>query len=307
MVGCACPTGQRGGRTISGAPPAAGIPAAYTRGVAAQNIVQSLAYINWTLLVSLSLGAFGLAYLLRQTTDATNGYVGFTAFSAALLGVLLFFADGSLPIPSLLKIVPNPAADTPRHVAILLFTILALASAIRMARGGRARWIGLAALLAGLATEALAAFGWASDVLHAVPLLVQLLMLAVVSGGALGSVVLAHWYLVTPKISERPLVLTARLLTAAVALQLIMFLTWQLVGTAGGGPLASFTGSSALLVWLRLIVGLCFPLVLSVLALRTAQTRSMESATGLLYIDLAAILSSTIVAAALFFTAALLV
>jgi hypothetical protein len=275
--------------------------------VAAQNIVQSLAYINWTLLGSLSLGAFGLAYLLRQVTDATKGYVGFTAFCAGLIGLLLFVADGSLPYPSLLKIVPNPAAEGPRHVAILLFAVLALVSAVRMARGGAARWIGLAALIAGLGVEVLAAFGWASDFLHAVPLLVQFLMLAVVAGGGLGSVVLAHWYLVTPKISERPLVLTARLLMAAVALQLVMFLTWQLVGTAGGGPLSSFTGPSALLVWLRLIVGLCFPLVLSYLSLRTAQTRSMESATGLLYIDLAAIMASTIVAAAVYFTSALLV
>jgi hypothetical protein len=162
-------------------------------------------------------------------------------------------------------------------------------------------------MCAAVAVEVLAAFGWALDFLHAVPLLVQLLMLAVVSGGALGAVVLAHWYLVTPKISERPLIVTARLLMTAVILQLIIFLTWQVVGPAGGGPLSSFTGSSALLVWLRLTVGLCFPIVLSFLALRTAETRSMESATGLLYIDLAAILASTIVAAALYFTAGLLV
>jgi hypothetical protein len=286
---------------------AAGFDRPYTRGVAAQNIVQALAYINWVVLASLAIGAFGLAYLLRQSTDATNGYVGFTAFSAGLLAGLLFFSDQSLPAPVLLKIRDASGLDVPRQVAIVLFAVLALVAAIRMARGGTARWTGLAALLAGVAAETVAAFGWASDILHAVPLLVQFLMLAVVAGGALGSVVLAHWYLVTPKISERPLVLTARLLTAALALQLVMFVTWQVVGTAGGGPLSSFTGSNALLVWLRLIVGLCFPLVLSYLAYRTAQTRSMESATGLLYIDLAAILASTIVAAALVFTAALLV
>ena len=275
--------------------------------MAAQNIVQALAYINWAVLASLAIGAFGLAYLLRQSTDATKGYTGFTAVTAGLIAGLLFFADQGLPVPALLAIRDASNLAQPRQAAILTFAVLALISGVRMVRGGTARWTGLAALLAGIAAEAVGAFGWAPDILHAVPLLVQLLMLAVVGGGALGSVVLAHWYLVTPKISERPLVVTVRLLTAALALQLAMFLTWQVVGTAGGGPLASFTGSNALLVWLRLTVGLCFPLALSYLAYRTALTRSMESATGLLYIDLAAILASTIVAAAVYFTSALLV
>lgn len=275
--------------------------------MAAQNIVQSLAYINWTLFASLSLGTLGLAFVLRQWTDATKGYLTFTAFTAGLLAALLFFSDQSLPSPILLKITAAPNLDAARSAAIVLLAVLSFVAALRMWRGHNARRVGLAALLSGLAAETIAALGWAGDLLHGVPFLIQLLMLAVVSGGSLGSVILAHWYLVTPKISERPLVLTARLLTGAVALQLAMFVTWQVVGTAGSGPLASLTGSSALLVWLRLIVGLVFPLVLSNLAYRTALTRSMESATGLLYINLAAILASTIVAGALYYTSALLV
>jgi hypothetical protein len=43
------------------------------------------------------------------------------------------------------------------------------------------------------------------------------------------------------------------------------------------------------------------------MALRTAQTRSMESATGLLYINLAAVLAGTIGAAALYVSSGLLV
>ena len=74
-----------------------------------------------------------------------------------------------------------------------------------------------------------------------------------------------------------------------------------------GRPFGALLGSFALFVWLRLLVGLLFPLVISWMALRTASTRSMESATGLLYIDMAAITSGTIVAAGLYFGAGLLV
>ncbi len=60
-------------------------------------------------------------------------------------------------------------------------------------------------------------------------------------------------------------------------------------------------------MWLRLVVGLIFPLILTAMAYRTALTRSMESATGLLYIEFAAVMASTIVAAGLLFGEGLLV
>jgi hypothetical protein len=60
-------------------------------------------------------------------------------------------------------------------------------------------------------------------------------------------------------------------------------------------------------VWLRLVVGLISPLLLTAMAYRTALTRSMESATGLLYIEFALVMASTIVAAGLLFGEGLLV
>jgi hypothetical protein len=132
-----------------------------------------------------------------------------------------------------------------------------------------------------------------------VPLLVQLLALSAVTGGSLAAVVLAHWYLVTPRISERPLVLATRLLFSAILVQLLLFGTWVSTGVPGGEPFAALGGPNAIFVWLRLVVGLIFPLVLVWMAWRTALTRSMESATGLLYIELALVMASTIVAAGL--------
>jgi len=112
---------------------------------------------------------------------------------------------------------------------------------------------------------------------------------------------------VTPRISERPLVITTRLLSVALALQLLLFLVWLAVGYPDQPPFAALTGPQALFVWLRLVVGILFPLLLAWMAWKTAQTRSMESATGLLYIELALVLASTIVAAGLAFSVGLLV
>ena len=136
----------------------------------------------------------------------------------------------------------------------------------------------------------------------------QLAVLSYVTGGALAAIVLGHWYLVTPKISERPLLLQTRLLLGGLIVQALLFVTWT---TLGGGPgqlpFSAFTGANTLLVALRLIVTIAFPIVLTWMAWRTAQTRSMESATGLLYINFAAVMAGTIGAAALYVSSGILV
>ena len=60
-------------------------------------------------------------------------------------------------------------------------------------------------------------------------------------------------------------------------------------------------------MWLRLLVGLGFPLIVSWAAIQTARSRSMESATGLLYINVGSIAAGTILAAGLYFGAGMLV
>ena len=55
------------------------------------------------------------------------------------------------------------------------------------------------------------------------------------------------------------------------------------------------------------MIGLIFPALLTYAGWRTAKARSMESATGLLYIDLGAVTTGTILAAGLFFGAGILV
>jgi hypothetical protein len=95
---------------------------------------------------------------------------------------------------------------------------------------------------------------------------------------------------------------------------MILFIAWVGFGAgpgagtaSAGGPFSALVGPWALFVWLRLLIGLVFPLIVSWAALQTARTRSMESATGLLYIDVGAIAAGTILAAGLYFGAGLLV
>ncbi len=272
-----------------------------------QQIIQSLSYVTWVLLGGLALGSFALTWLLRQTTDVSAGFLGFSAVLAAVIGLGWLMVEWGLPAPTELPIEDGIGFDELRRAAIASFSVLALVAGMRLRRGGRAPWLGSGAILAGVAAMASGAWGWSGAEPIGVSMLVQLLALSAITGGSMAAVVLAHWYLVTPRISEKPLTLTTKLLILVLLIQLLLFGVWAAAGIPDMEPFEVLTGPNMVFVWLRLVVGLLLPLLLSWMAYRTALTRSMESATGLLYIEFALVMASTIVAAGLLFGEGLLV
>jgi hypothetical protein len=282
----------------------------YTRPVPAERIAENLAFINWTLLTCLAVGSFGAVVLARLRTDATRGFLAFTAGCAVAFGILAYLSDRALPTTlGDSPIIAAPVFDGPRRLVLAGFVILAAAYTLVLARRRRAPVLAGAALVAGVATLVFGALAWGGGLFGAVPLLLQLLVLATATGGVFAAMILGHWYLVTPKLPEGPLILIARLLLAVVALQVVLFAVWVATGAgpAGGAPFAVLVGQWAFFVWCRLLIGLVFPLVVSWAAVQTARSRSMESATGLLYINVGSIAAGTILAAGLYFGAGLLV
>ena len=279
--------------------------------MAANQIATNLAFINWTVLTGLALGSYASVILLRRRTSATSGYLGFTTACAIGFGILAWLSDGALPATlGASPVVLDPAWDGPRHSALVAFCALAViglvARRLRPAAGTLIEW---AAVAAAAATLVFGALAWGGGPMGTVSLLTQLAVVTAAIGGVFAAMILGHWYLVTPKLPEAPLILLARGLTAVIALQLVLFWAWVATGAgpADVGPFAALGGQWALYVWLRLIVGLVFPLIVSWAAIQTARTRSMESATGLLYINVGTIAAGTILAAGLYFGAGLLV
>jgi hypothetical protein len=279
--------------------------------VAATQIAENLAYINWTILAGLALGTYAAVVLLRRRTSATRGYLGFVTACAIGFGLLAWLSDGALPgTLGASPVVPDPAFDVPRRAALAAFVALGLVALIAgRASASAGSFLEMAAVTAGALTVVFGALGWGGGPIGAAALLVQLAVLFAATGGVFAAMILGHWYLVTPKLPEAPLILIARLLLAVMAIQVGLFVAWMVVGAgpADPAPFGALTGEWALFVWLRLIVGLIFPLVVSWAAVQTARTRSMESATGLLYINVGTIAAGTILAAGLYFGAGLLV
>lgn len=276
----------------------------------AERIAENLAFINWTLLTALAIGSFGAVVLARLRTSATRGFLAFTGACSVAFAVLAWLSDGALPATlGDSPVTADPAWDGPRRAGLAVFGLAAAAYTVSLARGDRAPIIAGTGLAAAAATLVAGALSWGGGLLGAVPLLLQLAVLATATGGVFAAMILGHWYLVTPKLPEAPLILIARALLATVALQVVLFAVWVATGAgpAGVSPFGVLVGPWAMFVWLRLIVGLVFPLIVSWAAVKTARTRSMESATGLLYINVGSIAAGTILAAGLYFGAGVLV
>ncbi|MFM2105180.1 MAG: hypothetical protein RL338_212 [Chloroflexota bacterium] len=277
----------------------------------AQRIGENLAFVNWVVLAALAVGTYAVVLAGRfGPVPATKGYLGFTAIVAAVAAGLAWLADGALPLTTTAgsPVTPDPSLAPLRSTALAVLAVASLLHGIVLLRGGRAPLLAAVGGGAGALALGAAALGWGGDPAGVAVRLVQLLVVALATGGALGAMLLGHWYLVTPKLPEAPLVLVARLLLAVVVAQAVLFaVSMALGGGTGGGPLSPLVGEWALFVWLRLLIGLVFPLAVTWAAIQTARTRSMESATGLLYIDIGAIGAGTILAAGLWFGAGLVV
>ena len=282
----------------------------YTFKVPIERLGESLAFINWTVLTALAIGTFGAVVAGRFRTEATKGYLAFTAFSAAVFAALAWAADTGFP-----QVNPDGGAQAIENVrrgGLVALAIVAVTYAVALRRGRRAWPLAAAGLLAGILVLVAASLTWwtLSVLVGGMLLFVQLAGLSAALGGVWAAMILGHWYLVTPKLPEAPLVHLARWLTIVLAIQLVLSIAWIGLGAGangrpGFGVLTELPW--ALFIWLRLLVGLVFPLVVSWAAIQTAKTRSMESATGLLYINVGTIAAGTILAAGLYFGAGLLV
>jgi hypothetical protein len=276
-------------------------------------MAENLPHVNWTVLSALAVGIFLAVVACRRWAPGTRGFLAFAAACAALAAVGALATD--LGLPSRLPDSPvsvDTAFDLPRRTGLAALALVGLVEVFVIARRRR----GLAADGLGLAAALLivgsAGLSWGGGPAGAFLLALWLLGLAGATGGAAAAMILAHWYLVTPRLPEAPLVLLARLLLGVLLLQVVFFVVAAGLGLGVDGLpgdrlglFAALTGPWAFFGWMRLLIGIVFSTILAWMALRTASLRAMESATGLLYIGVGTVATGTILAAGLYFGAGL--
>ncbi|MGH2507624.1 MAG: hypothetical protein ACRDHZ_09525, partial [Ktedonobacteraceae bacterium] len=157
---------------------------------------------------------------------------------------------------------------------------------------------------------------------------------ALALGGVMTAMWLGHWYLVTPAMTEKPLLLSTTLVLVGVALEVIFFLIGGAVvapaqasisnqsppaitATATVAPSTHTTAATAPVLktanvpsvtplstsaigWIRILVGFAIPLILGSLSWKLVRDRSFQSATGMLYLIVVCTLAGEIMARGLF-------
>lgn len=119
-------------------------------------------------------------------------------------------------------------------------------------------------------------------------------------GSVLAGLSLGHWYLVAPSLSVRPLVRLTFVCLGAVAAQLFLQ-PLLLLAAPGGLVLDSLLDEYGLFFAVRVLFGLVVPVAVCLATWRTARIRSLDSATGLLYVAATLILVGEISARTLYF------
>lgn len=107
-------------------------------------------------------------------------------------------------------------------------------------------------------------------------------------GGVLFGMLLAHWYLIEPRMPTAPLQRAVALFAAtevAILLSLggVVAYHWPAWTGMDGGLLRAFTLGNALFVAMRAFLGVLAPIGLAWMTWKTVEIRSIQSATGILY------------------------
>jgi len=242
---------------------------------------------------------------LRGATAAS-----FVKFGAGLIFVtaaLAFWIAAKISVPSEVDGYPlDPSFMPPARIALALVFALTLPYALLTLRGSRRPGLvaGGLASAAGLTAIALLAQVFALPTWGYVGTLLSLTIGALVVGAVSMGMILGHWYLVTPRLPEKPLREITFLLLLALGFQALLIipslaLPRDTITNAVDTPIGLNP-----FFWLRVGGGLAFPFALSYMAFDSSGVRAMQSATGLLYIAMALVISGEVLAKGLLFATA---
>lgn len=276
----------------------------------------------------------GLTYLFQtgfSTPDLLNSFklldhnwTGYLATPVLLFLILLLPYTLFLLMDKKAGIANDgskPAEETEKPRVSTLYVL-------RMISGGLAVLAGLAALFVlGMIYRPMGGTGLGSWLA-----LAGFFASALALGGVMTAMWLGHWYLVTPAMTEKPLLLSTTLVLVGILLEVIFFLsagahvapaqasvhtqsTPAIVASAtpvtGLTPTATATVkpadvptitplSTTAIGWLRILVGFAVPLLLGSLSWKLVRDRSFQSATGMLYLIVVFTLAGEIMARGLF-------
>ena len=266
--------------------------------------MQALPTSTYFLFLEAAAGGTIALLWLHLRGGVSRGFLLFTAWCLLGLQLLAIWLRGSFPPAVVRGFAPDALLwfGAERAVCAVLAACL-FVFIVSIQRG----WAGLANILAPpLPLLALGAL-WTSAFVEpnnqifgfAAPLTV--LAGAFALGTALTGLSLGHWYLVAPSLAVRPLVEVTFLCLGAIGVQAFLIVVALVFPGDSVANVRVLTSDYSVLFGVRVLFGLIVPAIACVMTWRTARIRSLDSATGILYIIAALVLAGEIVARTLYF------
>jgi len=262
----------------------------------------------FVLLAETAVGGMATVAYLRMTGGLTHGFLKFIAVTYLVLGVLALLVVWAGPPGSYRDLFPisQPAAGSLVFLQSLLVVALFVQVIMtwRRKEGSRLSWL-VTMAACGVLLAGIAASFWplASSAADGIVLVVAVVVSSVVLGAATTGMLLGHWYLVTPALTNRPLVRSIVVLLIGLVLQAVAF-PLALGGLGHGSSPAKALGLSPVLSILWALGAVALPLMAAAPALATCRIRSFMSTTGLLYLAMIALLPGQLLGQLLVFVAA---
>jgi|SRR5581483_7427275 len=265
---------------------------------------EALPYTLLILLAEFTIGCLWLLWFTDLRGAVISSFVRFSAAMCALMAVFTLIVARQMDVPSIVDGYPlNTAYVGPTRVALAVLLGLSVPYAIATLVAPRrvALVLGGVASLAGLVALGIMAQVFAPPVWGYAGIFASLVVGALAVGGVSMGMILGHWYLVTPRLPEQPLREVTVLLMVALALQLVILLPNVALPHDHIPTSTEITLGLSPFFWMRIAGGIAFPLVLTYMAYDSSSMRAMQSATGLLYLAMALVLSGEVLAKALMF------
>ena len=267
----------------------------------------ALPYTLLIILAELGIGSLWLTLASDLRGGVTRGFVMTMAFSVAITIGLTYWTATSLNLGAEVdgyRIDAVPFDDFKRAVMVVLITSIVYMFSVFMGWDPVGRLAGIAGAVAGVIAVGLLAAMLAPPSWGYPAVLLALVAGTLAMGAVSVSMVWGHWYLTEGKLPVWPLRDLAWALIGALALQTVVLVINIFVPVRETPQPANPVDVSLFanpVLYLRIGVGLVFPIILAVLSLRTTKIRAMQSATGLLYICMGAVFVGEVLGKGLMF------
>lgn len=269
--------------------------------------VAALPYTLLLILVELTIGSLWVTLAADLRGGVTRGFVMTMALCIAIAGALAYWTATSIDIGTDVDgyaINNRWFGETQRALLVVTVTSAIYMFCVFMGWDPVGRLAGIAGSIAGVLAIGLMAAILAPPTWGYPGILLALLAGTLAMGAVSVSMTWGHWYLTEGALPAWPLRDLSWILIGALALQCIVVAV-NLVLPVRQTPTPANPVDVGLfanpVLYLRIGVGLVFPAILAVLALKTTHIKAMMSATGLLYIAMGAVFAGEVLAKGLMF------